>query len=261
MRKATLGKVGITLLSCSITATAFGGFGDLLKKVEEGGKQLIEQQDSSSSSSSSSSASSSLDYDTIIAGLKEALEIGSREAIESVSQTDGYFSNDLIKIPLPDQLEQASGLLEKFGLGSQVEAFELSMNRAAEQAAPEATEILVDAIKEMSIEDAKTILNGSDDAATEYFREKTSSSLEALFRPSVKSSMDQVGVTKSYSDLTKQAAQVPMVGDFAEDYNLENYVTEGALNGLFTMIAAEEKKIRENPAARTTDLLKQVFDF
>lgn len=255
MRKITLGKVGITLLSCSITVSAFAGFGDLLKKVEESGKQLIEQQ------SSTNDANNDLSYDTIIAGLKEALEVGSRQAIESVSQENGYFANDQIKIPLPDQLQQVSSLLKKFGLGSQVDQFELSMNRAAEQAAPEATDILVGAIKEMSIEDARTILNGSDNAATEYFRDKTSTRLEALFRPSVKSSMEQVGVTKSYSDLTQKAAQVPMVGDLAQNYNLEDYVTEGALNGLFTMLAAEEKKIRENPAARTTDLLKKVFNF
>ncbi|MDO6563742.1 DUF4197 domain-containing protein [Amphritea sp. 1_MG-2023] len=259
MRNKTLSKVAITLFTCSLTATAFGGFGDLLKKVEEGGKQLLESQQSGSTSTSS--ADSSLSYDTVIAGLKEALEVGSREAIESVSQENGYFNNDQIKIPLPDQVEKVSSLLKKFGLGSQVEAFELSMNRAAEQAAPEATEILVGAIKEMSIEDARTILNGSDNAATEYFREKTSTRLEELFRPSIKSSMEQVGVTKSYSDLTQQASQVPMVGDLAQNYNLEDYVTEGALDGLFTMLAAEEKKIRENPAARTTDLLKQVFNF
>lgn len=258
MRKVTIGKAGVILLSCTITASAFAGFGDLLKKIEDSGKQLIEQKQTAPASST---AGTSLDYDTVIAGLKEALEVGSRQAIESVSQENGYFNNAQIKIPLPDQLEQASGLLKKFGLGSQVEQFELSMNRAAEQAAPEATEILVTAIKEMSIEDARTILNGPDNAATEYFREKTSTRLSELFRPSVETSMSQVGVTKYYGDLTKKAEEVPMVGSMAQNYNLEDHVTEGALNGLFTMLAAEEKKIRENPAARTTDLLKQVFNF
>lgn len=260
MRKVTFGKAGIALLSLTITATAFAGFGDLLKKVEESGKQLIEQK-TSTPSTSDSTADSSLDYNTVIAGLKEALEIGSRQAIETVSQKDGYFSNAQIKIPLPGQLQQASGLLRKFGLGSQVDQFELSMNRAAEQAAPEATEILVSAIKDMSIDDARTILNGPDNAATEYFREKTSTRLTELFHPSVKTSMDQVGVTKYYGELTQEAAKVPMVGDLAQNYNLEDYVTQGALDGLFTMLAAEEKKIRENPAARTTELLKQVFNF
>ncbi|BBB27171.1 DUF4197 domain-containing protein [Amphritea japonica] len=259
MRKVTIGKAGVILLSCTITASAFAGFGDLLKQIEDGGKQLIEQKQSTPTSSTT--AGTSLDYDTVIAGLKEALEVGSRQAIESVSQENGYFNNAQIKIPLPAQLEQASGLLKKFGLGSQVEQFELSMNRAAEQAAPEATEILVTAIKEMSIEDARTILNGPDNAATEYFREKTSTRLSELFRPSVETSMNQVGVTKYYGDLTKKAEEVPMVGSMAQNYNLEDHVTEGALNGLFTMLAAEEKKIRENPAARTTDLLKQVFNF
>jgi len=260
MRKATIGKVGITLLSCSIAATAFAGFGDLLKKVEESGKQLIEQK-TTAPSSTNSTANSNLDYNTVIAGLKEALEVGSRQAIASVSQKNGYFDNSQIKIPLPGQLQKVSGLLKQYGLGSQVEQFELSMNRAAEQAAPEATDILVSAIKEMSIEDARKILNGPDNAATEYFREKTSTRLTELFRPSVETSMSQVGVTKYYGDLTKKAADIPMVGNLAQNYNLEDYVTEGALNGLFTMIAEEEKNIRENPAARTTDLLKQVFNY
>lgn len=259
MRKVTIGKVGLILLTCTVTASAFAGFGDLLKKIEDGGKQLIEQKQTAPVSSTT--AGTDLDYDTVIAGLKEALEVGSRQAIESVSQKDGYFSNAQIKIPLPAQLEKVSGLLKTYGLGSQVEQFELSMNRAAEQAAPEATEILVTAIKDMSIEDARNILNGPDNAATEYFREKTSIRLTELFRPSVETSMNQVGVTKYYGDLTKKAEELPMVGSMAQDYNLEDHVTEGALNGLFTMLAAEEKKIRENPAARTTDLLKQVFNF
>ena len=250
--------LSITLLSAVIAVPAQAGFGDLLKKIEDGGKQLIEQKQDSSSATGGSSA---LDYDTVIAGLKEALDVGSRRAVEGISQENGYFGNPDIKIPMPDQLEQASILLRKFGLSSQVDAFELSMNRAAEQAAPQATEILVNAIKDMSIDDARDILEGPDNAATEYFKGKTTDQLTDLFQPSVKQSMDQVGVTKYYGDLTKKAETVPMVGDMADNYNLEDYVTQQALSGLFTMLAAEEKKIRENPAARTTDLLKQVFSF
>ena len=237
-----------------LATPASAGFGDLLKKIEDEGKQILEQKQTAPSGSTSQ-----LDYETVIAGLKEALDVGSRRAVETISQQDGYLGNPEIRIPMPDQLEQASGLLKKFGLGSQVEQFELSMNRAAEKAAPQATEILVETIKGMSFEDARNILNGPDNAATEYFREKTTPQLTELFQPSVKDSMAEVGVTKYYGDLTKEAAKVPMVGDMADNYNLEDYVTEQALNGLFTMLAAEEKKIRENPAARTTDLLKQVF--
>lgn len=248
-------------LVCTITTLpAQAGLGDLLKQAEEKGTQIL-QQSQQQQSAAPGGLGGDLDYQTVIDGLKEALDIGSRRAIETISQQDGFFANPGIRIPLPAELEKASGLMKKFGLQSQVEAFELSMNRAAEKAAPQATEIIVDAIREMSIEDARNILNGPDNAATEYFREKTSGHLTALFQPSIKTSMDEVGVTRYYGDLTKEAESIPMVGNLAQDYKLEDHVTHAALNGLFTMLAAEEKKIRENPAARTTDLLKQVFNF
>lgn len=247
----------ITLVGATLCAPAYAGFGDLLKDLGETGKQIL--QDSEQSTQPAATSATGLDYNTLVAGLKEALDVGTRRAVEEISKPDGYMSNQLIRIPMPEQLEQASGLLRKFGLGSQVDQFELSMNRAAEQAAPQATEIIISAIKEMSIEDAQTILNGPDNAATEYFREKTSANLSDLFKPSITESMNQVGVTRYYSELTDEASNVPMVGDMAQNYKLEDHVTEQALNGLFTMLAAEEKKIRENPAARTTDLLKQVF--
>lgn len=247
----------ITLVGAILCAPAYAGFGDFLKDLGETGKQIL--QDSDQSTQPAATTATGLDYNTLVAGLKEALDVGTRRAVEEISKPDGYMSNQLIRIPMPEQLEQASGLLRKFGLGSQVDQFELSMNRAAEQAAPQATEIIVSAIKEMSIEDAQTILNGPDNAATEYFREKTSANLSDLFKPSITKSMNQVGVTRYYGELTQEASKVPMVGDMAQNYKLEDHVTEQALNGLFTMLAAEEKKIRENPAARTTDLLKQVF--
>jgi hypothetical protein len=135
---------------------------------------------------------------------------------------------------------------------------ETSMNRAAEKAAPEATSIVINAIKNMSFDDARKILNGPDDAATQFFREQTSDRLTQLFRPSIEQSLDEVGSTRYYNQLSDQVASVPVVG---ENINLDlpDYVTEKALDGLFTMIAVEEKKIRDNPAARTTELLKKVF--
>ena len=249
------------LLAASLSLPAQAGFGDLLKEVEDAGKDLIKESTSGSSNSSTGTAGSGLDYNTLVAGLKDALDVGTRRAVESLSKQDGYMSNALARIPLPDELNKASSLLRKFGLGDQVDEFELSMNRAAEKAAPQATEIIVSSIKDMSIEDAEKILNGADNAATEYFRGKTSGQLAELFKPTIKSSMDQVGATRYYGQLSQEAKKVPLVGDFAKGYNLEDHVTNEALNGLFAMLAAEEKKIRENPAARTTDLLKQVFDF
>jgi hypothetical protein len=132
------------------------------------------------------------------------------------------------------------------------------MNRAAEKAAPQATDLIVGAVKDMSFEDARKIFEGPDDAATKYFQEKTSDKLRNLFQPNVKESLSEVGATRYYSELAGEAKSLPYIGDQLS-VDLDSYVTEEALNGLFTMIAVEEKKIRENPTARTTDLLKQVF--
>ncbi|MBL1320352.1 MAG: DUF4197 domain-containing protein [Methylophaga sp.] len=220
----------------------------LLKDITEVGSDIL----------SDDSGGSSLNSSTIISGLKEALSIGSERAVKAVSKPNGYLSNELIKIAMPPKLKQAGDLMRKFGLSSYADTFEQSMNHAAEKAAPAATALIIDAIKNMSIEDAQTILQGEDDAATQYFREKTTPQLTELFRPTIDSSLNEVGTTKYYNDLTDKVAAIPLVGENI-DMNLSDYVTEQALSGLFAMIALEEKKIRENPAARTTELLKQVF--
>ncbi|MBL4638373.1 MAG: DUF4197 domain-containing protein [Proteobacteria bacterium] len=239
----------ILVLSCCYMGTAHADWGDFLNDIKEAGKEFL---------AGDSEITSSLDLDTIISGLKEALDIGSRAAIDDVSKPGGYLANDLIHIPLPPELQQVGDLMRKFGMGEQADQFENSLNQAAEKAAPQATNIIVDAINNMSIEDANNILNGEDDAATQYFKTNTSEALTDLFQPSVEDSLNQMGSTKYYNDLAKQVASLPLVG---ENINLDlpAYVTEQALNGLFAMIALEEKKIRENPAARTTELLKKVF--
>jgi ribosomal protein L22 len=205
-----------------------------------------------------SGSTSNLDYDTIVSGLKQALEVGTKDAIDKVSQNNGYLSNELIKISMPPQLEKLSGIMRKFGLSSQADEFEQSMNRAAEKAAPQATDIIISAIKNMSFDDAKEILNGSDDAATQFFKQNTSEKLTSLFEPVITDSLNKVGTTKYYNELTDEVSDIPFVGENV-NLDLSSYVTQQALNGLFTMIAAEEKKIRENPAARTTELLQKVF--
>lgn len=247
------------LLVAPLLATPLhAGWGDLLKEAvqdEDLQKQVIDAV----GGSSTTGKTTNLDTNTLIQGLKEALEVGSKRAIEEISQPGGYLDNTNIRIPLPGTIDKAASLLRKYGLGSQVDQFEESMNRAAENAAPQATALIVDAIKQMSFEDAKKIYEGSDDAATQYFKEKTSDQLRSLFQPSVKSSLNEVGATRYYGELADEAKEIPYVGDKL-NVDLDNYVTEEALNGLFTMLAAEEKKIRENPAARTTDLLKKVFN-
>jgi hypothetical protein len=198
------------------------------------------------------------DEATTISGLKEALSIGTGNAVTSVSQLDGYFTNLAIKILLPEKIQTAADVLKKVGYQKQVDDFILSMNRAAENAAPKARQFFVDAIKGMSFQDAMKILKGNETAATEYFKSKTFDSIYAAFKPSVSASMNKVGVTKSYKDMIgSYTKSVPFVK--TESLDLDHYVTAKSLDGLFYMIGEEEKKIRTNPAARVTDLLKKVF--
>jgi len=205
-----------------------------------------------------SAGGSSSDEATTASGLKEALSIGTGNAVTSVSKSDGYFMNQLIKILLPKNIQTAADVLGKLGYQKQVDDFILSMNRAAENAAPKARKFFVDAIKEMTFDDAVKILRGSDTSATEYFKSKTFNNIYAEFKPSVSASMNKVGVTRSYKEMTgKYTSSVPF-GNM-ESVDLDHYVTTKALDGLFFMVGEEEKKIRTNPAARTTDLLKQVF--
>ena len=198
--------------------------------------------------------------ENVVKGLKEALKVGTGNAVDMVSQLDGFYANDLIKILMPEKLQKAEQLLRKAGMEKLVDDFEESMNRAAEKAASSATELLVGAITEMTIEDALEILQGEDNAATMYFKEKTSEPLMATFTPIVETAMAEVGVTKLYQTLEDKAtSMVPLgLGDLF-DIDLSQYVTEKALDGLFVMLAEEEKKIRENPEARVTELLGQIF--
>jgi hypothetical protein len=193
----------------------------------------------------------------IVNGLKEALQIGTGNAVQIVSKTDGYYKNPKIRIPLPDAVQKTEKILRVAGYGSKVDEFELSMNRAAERAAPEAKTLFMDSIKQMTFTDAKKILNGREDEATLYFKDKTSPRLREVSKPIVRQAMGEVGVTKSYQDLEQSARSVPFAGAFS--FDLDQYVTDKALDGLFLMVAEEEKKIRQDPVARTTDLLKKVF--
>jgi hypothetical protein len=193
----------------------------------------------------------------IVDGLKQALEIGTSKAVNLVSQKNGYLKNPEIKIPLPENVQKAEGVLRNLGFGSKVDEFELSMNRAAERAAPKATSIFGDAIKKMTISDARGILDGKDNAATSYFRDKTSTQLHDAFKPIVNQAMSEVGVTQAYQSVDRKIRALPYTKSFSLD--IDKYVTDNALDGLFLMLAKEEKKIREDPAARVTDLLKKVF--
>lgn len=194
----------------------------------------------------------------VVDGLKEALSVGSANAVSSTSKVDGYFANQAIRILVPEKVRKVADVLGKVGYQKEVDDFVLSMNRAAEKAAPLAKAHFVEAIRAMTFEDARKILGGGDTAATDYFRGKTQKKLFDEFRPVVSSSMDEVGVTRSYKNMVGKYSALPMMGK-PESVDLDHHVTTKALDGLFLVLGQEEKKIRTDPAARVTDLLKDVF--
>lgn len=203
------------------------------------------------------SSSGELDESTVASGLRQALEVGSARASESASSTDGFLANDQIRIPLPDKLQGVADTLRTVGLGSQVDLFEVKMNRAAEAAAAEAKPVFIGAIKEMTLTDAMGILKGSNTAATDYFRSKTSVALQQKFKPVVRNKMQDVGVYGLYNQLISTYNALPLVKETS--FDLEDYLTTKTQDGLFSLLAAEEEQIRNNPSARTTELLRQVF--
>jgi hypothetical protein len=189
--------------------------------------------------------------------LKEALQVGTANAVSLTGRTDGYFKNQAIKILMPEQLRTFERGLRAVGYGPQVDELVLGMNRAAERAAPQAKQIFWDAIGAMTIDDARGILDGGDTAATEYFKRTTSEPLTTAFRPIVERAMGEVGVTRQYTELFRRAQSIPFLN--VEAFDLDRYVVGKALDGLFHVVAEEEKNIRTNPAARVTDLLREVF--
>jgi hypothetical protein len=173
------------------------------------------------------------------------------------SQLDGYFKNPEIKIPFPPEVRKVEDKLRQLGLGGEVDKFVLTLNRGAEDAAKEAKPIFISAIKSMTIQDAWGILKGESNAATEYLKRTTSSQLKMKFQPVIQSSLNKVNATKYYGDIVNTYNKIPLVEDV--NPNLDEYATDKAIEGLFTLIAKEEEKIRRDPVARTTDLLRKVF--
>lgn len=213
-----------------------------------------------------SAAVSSLSQDQVVGGLKQALSNGLQHAVGSLGHPDGFMTNLNVKIPMPEKLLVVQKTLHSLGQDKLADEFVTSMNRAAEQAVPAATEVFIDAVRNMSIDDAKAILTGPTNAATEYFRRTTSANLFARFHPIVQKATASAGVTSTYKKMTAAAGNSSnslmkglggLMGSDAMD--VDSYVTNKALDGLFKMVAEEEARIRANPAARTTDLLQKVF--
>lgn len=197
------------------------------------------------------------DEKTNAAGIKEALAVGTEKAVTSLSQVNGYFGNAAVKILMPPSIQKVAEVARMAGYQKQVDEFTLSMNRAAEAAAPLAARFFGDAIRDMTLDDVRGILTGGDTAATDFFRRKTHDKLYAAFKPVVSQKVGEVGATRAYKDMMGRYESVPMMGK--QSLDLDDYVTNKSLDGLFHMVGEEEKKIRTNPAARTTDLLKTVF--
>jgi hypothetical protein len=190
-------------------------------------------------------------------GIKEALVNGTGESVKSVSALNGYWGNPEIKIPFPSEAKEMESKLRAVGMGKKVDEFNESMNRAAEKAANEAKPIFIAAIKNMTVRDAINIVKGTDNAATLYLKNNTSTELIEKFQPIIKTSLDDVNATRYWGDLITTYNKIPLVKKM--NPNLPEYVTQKAIDGLFVMIAKEELKIRKDPMARTSDLLKKVF--
>ncbi len=233
-----------SFLACGLAAgcAADGSLGGLEGVLEQAGLGM---------------PATTLDEGTIARGLREALEVGSRNAVARTSTLDGFLRNELIRIAVPEELDTMTSALRRFGFGAQVDELELAMNRSAERAAGEATDVFLGAIRGMTLADAREILQGPDTAATDYFRRATSDELRARFEPIVAEKMEAVGLARLYGDLVARYQALPVPKQPAPD--LQDHVTEQALAGLFTVLGEEERKIRNDPAARTTELLRRVF--
>jgi len=230
----------VAVVMC-VAGVAQGQLGDILKKADESLNQR---------------STEGLSEDKIIAGLKEALRVSTGKAVALVGKPDGFLKNEAIKITLPPRLETLAGGLKMLGMGAQVEDLEVGMNRAAEQATPEAKQIFIAAVRKMTFDDARHILTGDDTAATEYFKKASSSDLTAAFAPIVKRAMLRVGLAAKYN---KALASAPGGAELKERFDLNAYVVGKTLDGMFHMLGEEEKKIRKDPMAQTTSLLKEVF--
>ena len=198
-----------------------------------------------------------LDNKTVVAGLKQALEIGISNSVAKTGRIGGFSDNPLIHIAIPQELNKVESTLRKIGLNQYLDRFERQMNRAAESASIEAKRIFISSISQMSFSDAMQILNGQDDAATQYFKQTTSEQLRSKFRPVIQQSMHKVGFYQDYKTLLKTYDSIPFTRK--PDLNIESYILQKTLDGLFLLVAQEEKKIRQDPTARVTDLLQRVF--
>jgi Protein of unknown function (DUF4197) len=191
-------------------------------------------------------------------GIKEALALGVKRSIARLGKTDGFFGDQLVRIAMPKKVRRLADAARALGANAQVDAFELSLNRAAEKAMPLAADVFADAVRQMTVQDAFAIVRGDSDAGTQFFRRVTEEKLREKFLPVVSRATSEVGVTQRYKELTAKSAISKLLGD-RQDINLDQYVTEKSLDGLYYYIGEEEKSIRKNPLQQGTNLLRRVF--
>ena len=237
-------KIKLLLILLCIPFLGFSQI-DLLKKASEKSKSIIPVK-------------TKISENDVKKGLTEALNRGSQVSVKKASSLNGFYYDNALKIFMPNETKKMKESLIKIGLKNKVDDFELSMNRAAESASKNALNIFMDAIKNMTIKDAFSILNGENDAATKYLKKETNQFLYNSFKPIIISSMKDVGVSKNWNFLATKYNSIPFTENINPD--LEDYITQKAIDGLFILIAKEEIKIRENPSARTSEILKKVFN-
>lgn len=247
-------KIIFTLIAVSLSSTGYAGWlEDLASSGEEIQKKIqgLDQEEITG-------VSSTLSNGDIVAGLKQALKKGAGYAVNSLGKADGFLGNPEVKIPMPENLQRVESLLRQTGNDKYADEFVTTMNRAAESAVPLTLSVIKKSVTNMTIDDANRILQGPDDAATQYLKKTGGSTLSAKIAPIVKDATAKSGVTSTYKNMI---GKLGVAGNYLNlgDYDIDSYITEKTMSGLFTMIAEEEKKIRDNPAARTTEILKKVF--
>ena len=244
--------VGLSVAGAAGTAWAqMPKLDDLMKEA-----QKLQLPPSPSPSPSGASVGAG-DDKTNAAGIKEALAVGTERAVAGLSRENGYFGNAAVKILMPPSIQKVADVVRQLGLQKQVDEFVLSMNRAAEAAAPQASRVFGDAIRSMSVDDVRGVLTGGDTAATDYFSRKARDKLYSALRPVVSQKVGEVGATSAFKAMMARYKAVPLMRE--QSFDLDDYVTNKSLDGLFRAVGDEEKKIRTNPVARSTDLLKSVF--
>lgn len=242
---------GAVFGALAIPPSAIGSLLDQLKGAMEGAQKTL------APSSTGETAPGALSVDEVARGLRQALEVGAKKAVANASAVGGFLDDPKIRIPLPEKLQSVAGLLKTLGFGDQVTSFDATMNHAAEKASAKALPIFGDAISKLTFDDVNRIWKGGDTAATDYLKTATWDQLYQEFEPVVHQAAQSVGVTRSYEQLTSLPEVTPFIS--GGDLDLDHYVTTHALGGVFTLLAEEEKKIRTDPVAQTTDLLKKLF--